>query len=401
MSTFRYKGIDSEGKRRHGTLEAASEFELELRLKGMGLELIAAQEQKTTLPTLGRSRITRRDLITFCFHLEQQASSGVPLMDGLRDLRDSVDNRALQEITASLIEQIEGGKSLSQALESFPRAFNTVFVSLIRAGERSGRLPDILKTLTEDLKWQDEMAAQSKKALMYPAFVGVSVVGVVIALMVFLVPELVKFIMNTSKELPLQTRALIAVSDALRSQGHWLLLATVGSVTAVTVLKATNPRVARWFDGIKLRLWMIGPVQKKLIIARFTHHFALLYASGITVLECLKIGEGIMGNRILAEAIRDAGKHIGDGAALSASFERTGLFPRLVLRMLRVGETTGALDSALVNISYFYNRDVRDALERMQSLIGPVMTMVLGGILVWVILAVVGPIYNSLSTVTM
>lgn len=401
MSTFRYKGIDSEGKRRRGTLEAATEFDLELRLKGMGLELITAQEQKTTLPTLGRSRITRRDLITFCFHMEQQASSGVPLMDGLRDLRDSVDNRALQEITASLIEQIEGGKSLSQALESFPRAFNTVFVSLIRAGERSGRLPDILKTLTEDLKWQDEMAAQSKKALMYPAFVGISVVGVVVALMVFLVPELVKFIMNTSKALPLQTRALIAVSDALRSHGHWLLLGTVGTATAVTVLTATNPRAARWLDAVKLRLWMIGPVKKKLIIARFTHHFALLYASGITVLECLKIGEGIMGNRILAEAIRDAGKHIGDGAALSASFERTGLFPRLVVRMLRVGETTGALDSALVNISYFYNRDVRDALERMQSLIGPVMTMVLGGILVWVILAVVGPIYNSLSTVTM
>lgn len=290
---------------------------------------------------------------------------------------------------------------MSQALESFPRAFNTVFVSLIRAGERSGRLPDILKTLTEDLKWQDEMAAQSKKALMYPAFVGISVVGVVVALMVFLVPELVKFIMNTSKALPLQTRALIAVSDALRSHGHWLLLGTVGTATAVTVLTATNPRAARWLDAVKLRLWMIGPVKKKLIIARFTHHFALLYASGITVLECLKIGEGIMGNRILAEAIRDAGKHIGDGAALSTSFERTGLFPRLVVRMLRVGETTGALDSALVNISYFYNRDVRDALERMQSLIGPVMTMVLGGILVWVILAVVGPIYNSLSTVTM
>jgi type IV pilus assembly protein PilC len=401
MASYRYKGVDELGKMRRGVMEAATLFDLETRLKAMGMELINAAEVRALLPSFGRRRIDRRDLITFCFHLEQQVNAGVPLVEGLKDLRDSVDNTSLREVTAALVEQIEGGRSLSQAMDAFPKTFDRVFVNLIRAGERSGRLSDILKTLTENLKWQDEVASQAKKALMYPAFVAVSVVGVVVSLMVFLVPELVKFLLSTNKELPAQTRALIWVSSSLRDYGHWLLLGVMGSAVAFIAARSQSARFARWLDGVTLRLWVVGPVQRKLVIARFAHHFALLYSAGITVLECLKVSEGIMGNRVLADAIREAGVYIADGHTLSASFERTGLFPRLVVRMLKVGETTGVLDTALNNISYFYNRDVRDSLERMQTLIGPAMTVVLGGMLLWVIMSVVGPIYGSLTRITM
>ena len=401
MPAYRYKVIDEAGHITTGVMEVTTTLDLENRLKGMGLDIINYREMKTLLPGLINRRVTRRDLINFCFHLEQQGKAGVPLIEGLRDLRESVESRYLNEVTSSLIEQIEGGKSLSQALEEFPRIFNSVFVHLIRAGEKSGKLVEILRHQTENLKWQDEMASQTKKALMYPIFVGAAVLGVVVALMVFLVPELMKFIVTMNQELPGHTLVLLAVSDFLRLYTHWLLLAIVISGAAFTLAYRSNPKVAFFVDSMKLRLPVLGAVQRKIIIARFTHHFALLYGAGITVIECLHISTGIMGNRVLARAITQAEGYIAEGRSLSASFERTGIFPRLVVRMLKVGETTGALDESLNNISYFYNRDVRDSLEKMQAMIGPVMTVVLGGLLIWVIISVIGPIYNALTSVKM
>lgn len=399
MTLYRYKAIDEVGKRSTGVMDMASEFELEQRLRSMGMELIVAREHKTLLPNLVRKSITRRDLINFCFHLLEQTRAGVPLIEGLKDLRDSVDNPALREITSSLVERIEGGASLSQAMDDFPYAFDQVFVAMIRAGERSGRLVEILRSLTENLKWQDELVTQTKKAFMYPIFVLVCVLGVVVALMVFLVPELVKFIMSTGQQLPGHTKALIWVSEMMRSYIHWGIGAVFALVALFKYLQRVSAKFRYSVDQFKLTVWVLGPVLRKLLVSRFTQYFALLYAAGITVPECLRISEEIVGNRYLAGAIGKAAKILEEGAPLSASFERTRLFPPLVLRMLKVGETTGALDSALTNIGYFFNRDVQDAIDRMQTMIGPTMTVILGGILLWVIVSVMGPIYNTISTV--
>lgn len=401
MPAYRYKVMDGDGRITQGVMEVATTLDLENRLKNMGFDLINYHEAKTSIPGLRQRRVTRRDLINFCFNLEQQGKAGVPLIEGLRDLRESTENGYLAEVTSALIEQIESGKSLSQSLEMFPRVFDSVFVHLVRAGEKSGKLVEILSHQTENLKWQDEMASQTKKALMYPAFVGVAVTGVVVALMIFLVPELMKFIVTMNQELPGHTRALLAVSDFLRYRAHWLLLAGIVIGVSFAVGYKRNQKFAFFVDRVKLALPMVGAVQRKMIIARFAHHFALLYGAGITVIECLHISTGIMGNRVLARAVTQAEQFISEGRSLSASFERTGLFPRLVMRMLKVGETTGALDDALINISYFYNRDVRDSLEKMQAMIGPVMTVVLGGLLIWVIMSVIGPIYNALTSVKM
>lgn len=401
MTLYRYKAIDEGGKRSTGVMDMASEFELEQRLRGMGMELIIANEYKTFLPNLVRKSITRRDLINFCFHLLEQTRAGVPLIEGLKDLRESVDNPALREITSSLVERIESGASLSQAMDDFPYAFDQVFVAMIRAGERSGKLVEILRSLTENLKWQDELITQTKKAFMYPIFVLVSVTGVVVALMVFLVPELVKFITSTGQELPVHTKALIWVSDSMRAYAHWGFAVIVGLVSLFKYLTKASANFRFAVDKFKLKMWVMGPVLRKLLVSRFTQYFGLLYNAGITVPECLRISEEIVGNRYLADAISRAAQMLEEGAQLSASFERTQLFPPLVLRMLKVGETTGALDSALQNIGYFFNRDVKDAIDRMQTMIGPMMTVVLGGILLWVIVSVMGPIYSTISTVVM
>ena len=158
-----------------------------------------------------------------------------------------------------------------------------------------------------------------------------------------------------------------------------------------------SPSFRYTIDKVKLRVWVLGPILKKVILARFATYFAMMYASGITVLECLRISELLVGNEAIADAINRAARQISEGASISAGFESTGLFPPLVIRMLKVGETTGGLDNSLLNIAYFYNRDVGEAMGKMQEMIMPIMTVVIGLVLVWVIVSVYGPIYDIVS----
>lgn len=395
MPQMLYKAMDERGRRQSGSIEAVNVTDLEMRLQRMGLDLINYREAR--LRARG-GRVPRQELIGFCFHLEQLLGAGVPVLDGLADLRDSVEDPKLRQVIAGLVESIEGGRTLSEAMAAYPRVFDAVFVNLVRAGEMSGRVPEVLRSITENLKWQDEQVAVMKRLVTYPAVVGSVLVLVVMFLMVYLVPQLVSFIRNMGGTLPWHTRLLIAVSSVLAK--YWYLLLPVPFVlwAVVAAARRASPAVALFLDGLMLRVWVVGPLYKKMLLARFASYFALMYRSGITVLECVRVCEGLVGNRAVADATRRAGRQIADGASISAGFESTALFPPLVLRMLRVGENTGALDQALLNISYFYDRDVKESMQRLETLIGPAMTLVLGGILFWVVVSVLGPIYNLITT---
>ena len=397
MPLYTYKAIDATGKAVIGRVDAGNVFDLEQRLARMGLDLVtgAPTAQKNRL--IGGSRIPRQDLINFCFHLEQLASAGVPIVEGLIDLRESTENLRFREVVGGLVETIEGGKSLSQALADYPEVFSKVMTSLVRSGEQTGKLSEVLKSLAETLKWEDELAEQTKKIMMYPAFVGSIVLLVTFFLMIYLVPQMTGFIRNVGQEIPLQTRLLIHVSDFL--VGYWWLVISAPIVLWVGIKSAakTNPSLAYAIDDLKLRVPLIGPILRKIILSRFASSFAMMYSSGITVLDAIRSSEEIVGNRPLENALRSAGQQIADGKGLTMAFTDVGLFPPLVIRMLRIGENTGALDRALLNVSYFYNREVRESIGKVQALIEPVMTIILGLILGWVMLSVLGPIYDSIS----
>ena len=232
---------------------------------------------------------------------------------------------------------------------------------------------------------------------MYPTFVAVIVILVLAALMVFLVPQLVKLVNNMGQELPLHTLALIATSNFFVDYWYLIIISPVILFVLFGIAAKASPSFCYTIDKIKLRLWVLGPILKKVILARFATYFAMMYASGITVLECLRISELLVGNEAVSDAINRASRQIADGASISAGFESTGLFPPLVIRMLKVGETTGGLDNSLLNIAYFYNRDVSEAMGRMQEMIMPVMTVMIGSVLIWVIVSVYGPIYDLIS----
>ena len=398
MAMMHYKAVSETGKTTLGRMEAVNVADLEMRLSRMGLDLINYREGRPQTSLFGTGRkVARRDLISFCFHLEQLVSAGVPLIEGLADLRDSMEEPRVREVIAGMIESIEGGATLSQAMELYPQTFDTVFVSLIRAGELSGQVGEVLRKITEALKWQDEQAAHLKKLLTYPLLVALVIGGVVFFLMTYLVPQLVQFIKSVGEELPGHTLVLIAVSNFFIEYWYLILIGPVVAFVAAKLTKRASPGMAISIDRLKLKLWVVGPILNKIILARFANYFAMLYASGITVLECISISEGLLNNKAIQEAARQAARRIQEGASISAAFEQTQLFPPLVLRMLRVGESTGGLDRALLNISYFYERDIRESLDRMQALIGPAMTLVLGGLLIWVMISVLGPIYDVIT----
>ena len=280
-----------------------------------------------------------------------------------------------------------------------PKVFSKVFISLIRAGEATGRLPEVLKSLTDSLKWEDELASQTKKLMMYPAFVGTIVLSATFFLMIYMVPQLKMFVRNMGQALPLQTQVLFFVSDLLVAYWYLVLLLPVVIVLTGKAMLHTNPLARERFDGIKLKLPLVGDIMRKIILSRFTNTFALLYASGIPIIESIRTTQDVVGNLVVRRALERVEQLIGEGMNVTMAFHSIGFFPPLVIRMLRVGESTGALDDALLNVSYFYNRDVKESVERVQQLIEPMLTVVLGCLLGWIMLSVLGPVYDVISKI--
>ncbi|MDR2188863.1 MAG: type II secretion system F family protein [Azonexus sp.] len=393
---FHYKAISAEGRMSTGQLDAINLIDLEMRLKRMELDLVTGRQVERRA-LFGRRSPPRLELINFCFHLEQLSRAGVPILDGLSDLRDSIEHPRFREVVAALIEGIEGGRTLSEALAAHPGVFSRVFVNLVRAGENSGQLPEVLDSIGESLRWEDELVAHTKKLLLYPAFVAIVVLAAAFFLMAFLVPKLKVFVSSMGQELPLQTQALFLVSDLLVNYGYVVALLPLCIGGLAVFIWRRSPAARLRFDDWKLRLPALGPILKKIILSRFANTFAMLYAAGIPILESIRATQDIVGNRVVRQALERAEQSIREGRNVAGAFQDAGLFPPLVVRMLRVGENSGALDRALNNVSYFYTRDVKESVAKAQSLIEPVLTLFMGILLGWIMLSVIGPIYDIIS----
>lgn len=397
MATFDYRAIDQKGLNAKGQMDALNEADLEIRLERMGLDLITFKITEKSKSPLAKNRVSNRDLVMFCFQLEQLTTAGVPILEGLSDLQESTTNPYFQKVMGAISSEVEGGKMLSEALSLHPDVFDEVFVSLVGAGEQTGQLSTVFDNLSNTLKWQDELFAQTKRLLAYPLFVFVVVMLAVAFLMIFLVPEMVKFIGSLGQELPLNTRILIAISNAFVN--YWWLFITIPIALILMTMSwiKSSPDARYKFDYFKLKLPMAGDILNKIIMARFARYFALMYQTGIPVLQAIKTCEKIVGNRVIADALSRAHAQINAGDSMSESFRNAGLFPPLVVRMIKVGENSGALDKSLLNISYFYDRDVNELMQKMLKMLEPALTVVLGLILMFIMVSVLGPVYDSFS----
>ncbi|HUX32103.1 MAG TPA: type II secretion system F family protein [Thiobacillus sp.] len=397
MPFFDYRAIDQTGRTTRGTLSAVNDVDLELRLKRMGLDLITLAELSRQYAPSGRERVTRRDLVTFCIHMRYITRAKIPLLDGLRDLRDTMEKRGFRDVLTALLEDMEGGKVLSQALAAHPAVFGAVFVHSVRAGEQTGLLDAVFDRLAESLKWQEEVAAKAKRLMIYPALVLTVVGAAILFLMLYLVPQVLSLVETMGVVLPLPTLILLAVSNVMQS--YWpiglLLALALGIGLPLWIRQAEAGR--EWWDRTQLRLPVIGPIMQKIVLSRFTNTLAMMYRSRVTVLDALRAGEMVAGNRVIARGIHRAAQQIADGRGLSESFQAQALFPPLVIRMLRVGESTGALDEALENVTYFYNREVLDSIENGLRVLEPLLTAILGLLLGGILVSVLLPVYDLIG----
>jgi type IV pilus assembly protein PilC len=399
MPLFKYKAIDGSGKFIQGQLDARNESDLELRLEKMDLDLVKFNVKTPGADLFGKNKIGRQDLINFSFYLEQLTHAGVPILEGLADLRDGEENPTFRDIITGVIEAIEGGNSFSQALALYPKIFDDVFVSLIKVGERSGKMSEVLVDITSTLKWQDELIAKARKIMTYPAVMGSLVLTIVMGMMVFVVPDIMQAIVGMGGEIPFQTVALMAVSNFLVNYWYVVIITPIVIVIVLSYLYKTSSKARFNMDGLFLKLWLIGPISEKIKISRFTRYFALMFASGITVLDAIELSKSVVSNAVLEDGIDRAWQQISEGGSISESFKNIGIFPPLVVRMLRVGEASGQMDKSLNNVSYFFDRDINDSIEKMEPVIQTSMMSAIGLVVMWLAMSVLGPIYDTIGSI--
>jgi len=350
MPSYTYTAINDFGRKIRGSVVADNELDLEARLKDLGLDLVAANEQRQR-KTSSSGKVKVKDLIIMCMHLEQLDRAGVPLHDALADVRESADSPKLRDVLTGVYEAVKNGTVLSQALAAYPRIFNEVFIGLISAGEKTGNLSTSFVHLGEHLKWSAEIKRKVKKASRYPIVLLVVLSCVITALMMFTVPKMIEFIVSQGFDIPIHTRALIAVSHAF--QDYWFLILGVPVITIFLLIMGyrTSETFAYKADAIALKLPLIGPVVRKIDMARFTHFFAVMFNSGIDIIDSLHAAKGVVGNRVLKEAVDLVITNVTEGNSLTARLRLSNQFPNLVVRMFKVGEDSGNMGEALENIN--------------------------------------------------
>ena len=398
MATFEYRAINELGRITKGRIEAANLLDLESRIKQMGLELI--EGNLSSSGSLLRRSVKPRELIDFCFHMEQLLKAGVPLIESVEDFANSLPQGRMREVIGTVIQSVRGGKPFSEALAEHPLVFDNVFVALVHSGEQSGNLPRIFEKLLVSLRWQDELRAQLVKVLIYPAFALTLVIAVFLFFMLYLVPRLAVVLKSMVSKLPPQTELMIAISEFLQHRWGYLVVVALGLVAALIVLNRATGRLRYKVDSAKLAVPLVGSIIQKIILSRFTSLLSMLYASGITVTKALEICAMSANNAVIRTGIEDVHDHIIEGKTITESFALSGIFPSLVVRMIKIGESSGKLDEALDNAGYFFNRDVQEAVGRLQELIPPILTVVIGVLIGWLAISVLGPMYEVIGKVT-
>lgn len=398
MERYRYKAYNAKGRPIRGVITAANESDLFAQLQSAGLELITCSPIKPSKFNFNfKKSVSTRDLIQLFIALEQMQSAGVPMLDAMGDIRESLENQALRDIMADIQRSISEGSSLSEAMGSHPKVFGNLYLSLIKAGEGTGDLSKSYVMLIKYLKWVDDMQAKIKKATRYPMILMGAVILTCVVMMGYVVPQVVGFIRNLNQELPIYTTALIVTSDFFRD--YWVFIITAPAALFVFykfMIKASSD-FAYKADMFFLRLPVAGDLIKKINIARYSQTFAALYSSGIDVINCLKSSQYTISNAGLKESLEITLSKVQTGSTLSQGFNASGEFPTLVIRMVRIGEESGNLTPVFDQVSEFYTRDVDEAVQGMIAMIEPALTLILGGMILWIAAGVFGPIYGSFS----
>ena len=398
MPKFSYRAVNAKGRPIRGVVMAANESDLTTRLEEGGLALIDCKELSEKVGGLSAvfaKKIKIRDLVQMFVHLEQLQKAGVPLMDGLSDVRDTTDSPRLRDVMSDVYREVAEGNSFSNALSRHPIVFEKIFISLIAAGEETGNLGNSFAQVIRHLKWTDAMRSKIKKATRYPKILIVVVTGVIYVMMSYVVPQVVGFLKDIGKELPPVTTALIATSDFFSNYFGYVVVVVAIIYILFRIGRAVSEGFLYYTDYIVLNTPVAGPLTRKICLSQFCQTFGILFSSGLEILKCLDAAKLTAVNVVMVDALASVRERVQEGLPLSQAMAKSGEFPTLVIRMVKVGEESGNLTGVLEQVTEFYDKDVNEAIDAMITMIEPALTVILGGMITWIAAAVFGPIYDS------
>jgi type II secretory pathway component PulF len=397
---FKYKAKTEEGRTVTGVMEADDENALASALDGQNLFLVdAGPAKKKEAGAEARARIRARDVLNFTLDMSTILSSGIPITSGLGDLAAASEHSKLKFTIEDILASISAGSSLSSALERHPKVFDTLYVSIVRAGETSGNLDRVLADLAVFLEWKADLRRDVLQALTYPLMVMGAITGLVILLATVVFPQFASVLNQSKGPIPLPTQILFFLSTVFRL--YWWVLLTVlaGTIGGFWFwIRTPNGRVQ--FDAFKLRIPVIGNLVRDIALSRFCHFFQILFSAGVDISETLTIVEMLIGNSILAEAVRVVRNEIRAGNSLSASLAETGRFPTMIIRMFHIGEASGQLVGSLQKTCRYYDKEIPATIKRVFSIMEPVLYVFLAVIVLTVALAIYMPLYQMMGSLS-
>lgn len=400
MPVFSYKARDASGRETEGVLEAENSGVLVERLGELGYVVTKVSKGRgkdAKKRKAKKVKVKARDLITFTIHLGTVISAGVPLLTGLQDLTRETEKPGFKRIIHDITSQVENGAMLADAMSVHPTVFNQLYVSMVRAGEATGRIDEVLERLVPYLEWQEELKGQIREALAYPVVILFVVTAVVVFLLVFPIPRFAKIFSKFDVELPLPTRIVIGISSFMVHYGFYLIGVLVALFIAFRIVIKRTKSGRRIWDAFKLKLPLFGTLIRKVALSRFSHTMSSLYRAGVEITECLRIVEQVIGNVILGKVIREAHDRIRAGGSMPEALAESGEFPSLVLRMLAIGDETGELDMTLEKVSDYYDKEVPYTIRRIFAIAEPLMIVSMGLIVGTVALSVFLPLYGMIA----
>jgi len=402
MPTYHYTARDERGKMVEGRMAAAATDVLADQLKQMGYLVTRAREVTDGVHV---ARILQRvrgvgydDLVLFNIQLSTMIQVGLPLTTALDTLAKQTANPTLREAVADVARTIEGGEGFSDALARHPRIFSTLFISMVRAGEVSGKLDDILRRLATFAKHQAEVRQQLLTALTYPVLLVMVSVGVMAFLVLGIIPKFMKIFLEAGVPLPAPTRFLYLLSVGARHYA-WGLLSALIVVVGLLMRYVRTPSGRRQYDAWLLKLPLLGELVRKAALSRMTRTLETLFSSGVPVLESLAIAEQTCGNTVIAQTCQNAQVSVREGGTIADPFEVSREIPPMMVQMIRVGEASGTVDHMLAEIADHYDELIRHHLKRITALIEPLFLMIVGGLVAFIMASILLPLFRMVNVI--
>jgi len=400
MPTYTYKGVDRQGRYVSGIMEAANEAALEEKLETIGYYLLQSRleiEKETHEARMALWRVSRRSLIDFFTQMNVQLKAGVPLIQSLEVAVEECENHRFKLILDSIHRNVLAGSLFYEALEKYPEAFPAHVVSLVRAGEMSGRLPETFKDLRDYYEWLDKVINDVRQASIYPAIVLGIVSTFVLGLFTFVIPKFMELMRVARVQVPPITQFIFGLSEFAK-QTWWIWICSgIGLVVFIKFANRISPAFAEFIDGIKLKIPLLGEINKMIALSRFAHNLAIMYRAGIPILQALRLCAGLVGNAVVEKAVRGVESTVTAGETIGDSMRRHKVFTSILRRMVVLGEVTGKLDESLEYVSQYYNEMIPRKIKRLFAFIEPAVMLCLIGIVGMVALSIFMPLLGMMS----